>query len=95
MKKDILSFYDIQAENITVIHLGKDIMFSPNLKTNTYFDVHGRIFDFKYLLSVCTLEPRKNTRNVIESFNLLKSKYKILKDLKLVLTGSIGWKTGL
>lgn len=92
-KKDILSFYDIQPENITVIHLGKDIMFSPNLKSNTYFTVNGIIFDFKYLLSVCTLEPRKNIRNVIESFNLLKSRCKLLKDLKLVLTGSIGWKS--
>jgi len=50
-----------------------------------------RLFDFKYILSVATLEPRKNIPLLIDVFiNLKKEGY--LKNIKLVLAGSMGWK---
>ncbi|WP_312768744.1 glycosyltransferase family 1 protein [Epilithonimonas sp.] len=44
----------------------------------------------KYLLSLATLEPRKNIDHVIRCFVKMITKYEI-KDLSLVLVGSKGW----
>lgn len=47
-------------------------------------------FNSKYLLSVCTIEPRKNLKTILASFKIILQESKI-KDLVLVLTGSPGW----
>jgi glycosyltransferase involved in cell wall biosynthesis len=52
---------------------------------------YGIPADSRYLLSVCTLEPRKNIELVIRSFVRLVSEHN-LPDLRLVLTGTKGWK---
>ncbi|WP_169712664.1 glycosyltransferase family 4 protein [Epilithonimonas caeni] len=44
----------------------------------------------KYLLSLATLEPRKNIDHVIRCFIKMITKYKVA-DLSLVLVGSKGW----
>lgn len=49
------------------------------------------IYNFDYILTVSTLEPRKNITSVIKAYISLKSSGK-LKDTKLVLVGKVGWK---
>ncbi|HUR17718.1 MAG TPA: glycosyltransferase family 1 protein [Acidimicrobiales bacterium] len=44
----------------------------------------------RYLLSVGTLEPRKNQALLIDAFDRLRARY---RDLSLVLVGKQGWKT--
>lgn len=44
----------------------------------------------KYIMCLCTLEPRKNIELLVESYIELRKKNKI--DLKLVLVGRKGWK---
>jgi len=44
-----------------------------------------------YILSLCTLEPRKNITQIIKAFSKLVRDEKI-KDLNLVLAGASGWK---
>lgn len=51
---------------------------------------YGVPTDAAYLLSVCTLEPRKNLQQTINSFARLVRQERI-KDLWLVLTGADGW----
>jgi glycosyltransferase involved in cell wall biosynthesis len=47
----------------------------------------------RYLLSVSTLEPRKNYQSLIQAFNMLKERGDNgLADLKLVIVGNPGWK---
>ena len=48
-------------------------------------------YNFRYILSVYTIEPRKNINSLIRAFILLKNEGK-LKDIKLVLVGNSGWK---
>jgi glycosyltransferase involved in cell wall biosynthesis len=45
----------------------------------------------EYILSLCTLEPRKNIQTAIKAFVGLQEQEKI-KDLYLVLTGTKGWE---
>lgn len=42
----------------------------------------------KYILSVCTLEPRKNIKTLIQAFEKMKARH----DYSLVLVGMTGWK---
>ena len=51
------------------------------------YGVEGR-----YLLSVSTLEPRKNLQRLLDCFLLLKEKPSY-RDLTLVLVGASGWKS--
>jgi glycosyltransferase involved in cell wall biosynthesis len=51
-------------------------------------DIAGR-----YLLSVGTIEPRKNLRRLVKAFELLKDEDSA-KDLSLVLVGPSGWDAG-
>jgi glycosyltransferase involved in cell wall biosynthesis len=49
----------------------------------------------QYILSVSTLEPRKNLVGLIEAFNMLKRRSAVgsgLANLKLLIVGSPGWK---
>ena len=46
-----------------------------------------------YLLSLCTLEPRKNLEAVIRAFARLHREGQVDRELRLVLVGNIGWKT--
>ena len=49
--------------------------------------------DFRYVMTVSTLEPRKNFLGLIQAFGQLKASPRG-EDLKLVIVGSPGWKYG-
>ena len=46
-----------------------------------------------YLMSLCTLEPRKNLAVVIRAFARLRREGQIDRQVRLLLAGTIGWKT--
>lgn len=85
LKEDL----NIQKEvATTVIKLGSDF-FSPISPTRK--PIKNQINDLlnkKYILFVGTLEPRKQQRLVLESFNDLMKKY---HDLNLIFIGKKGW----
>lgn len=89
-KKDIINYFGVKEEKIKVIYLGAEII--NDEKNNSSPDDTLKKFNLlgvKYILSVCTLEPRKNLKSVIASFEEIKPQY---PNLKLVLVGSTGWK---
>jgi len=45
-----------------------------------------------YILSVCTLEPRKNLTTLLKAFETYCSKYSPDDDLELIIVGASGWK---
>jgi glycosyltransferase involved in cell wall biosynthesis len=68
--------------------------FHPNVGQQEIESVRKRysIPQGKYLLSVCTLEPRKNIESAVKAFNRMIAQ-EHLKDLSLVLVGAKGWGT--
>jgi len=46
----------------------------------------------RFILSVSTLEPRKNLTGLVEAYNFLRQDYPSLSDVKLVFSGGDGWK---
>lgn len=73
-----------------MIHNGVDEEFlkepSPVLKQKVR---HKYSLNKKYLLSVSTIEPRKNYRTMIEAYSKLNPK--IRRDYDLVIVGGKGW----
>lgn len=90
-KADIIDFYSINPEMVTVIYEGVDPVFTQSSQRNESnvildkFNISG-----KYLLSVCTIEPRKNLSRLLEAYTLFRNKTK--ECIKLVLTGKLGWR---
>ncbi len=94
-KKDLLQYdTNISEEQVSVIHLAAD--------KNKFYHCHNHqlinavhqkynIPAAPYLLSVCTLEPRKNLPHVIRCF-LKTIQAKDISDLNLVLVGTPGWQ---
>ncbi|MDB5141148.1 MAG: glycosyl transferase group 1 [Mucilaginibacter sp.] len=71
-KKDIVKYLKIHPDKISVIYN------SSNLNTNNTFE---SVNMEKYLLSVSSLDPRKNLNNLISAFK------EIDKDIRLVIVG--------
>jgi glycosyltransferase involved in cell wall biosynthesis len=88
-KKDLIDELQIESERITVTELGVSNRF--NLKQNNeskYQNIIKNILNESYILTVGTLEPRKNIENIITSYYLAKKKH---SNLKLVVVGKEGW----
>ncbi|MFH1479383.1 MAG: glycosyltransferase family 1 protein [Candidatus Omnitrophota bacterium] len=80
-KKDLIRFYDVEGSRIKVIYPGIDKRFS-SMDTEP-----GNKKD--YILFVGTIEPRKNIKNLIKAFELLKKEHSIKE--KLYIVGMKGW----
>jgi glycosyltransferase involved in cell wall biosynthesis len=93
-KNDIIELFGTNPDKITCIHLAADNKrFYPSDHNEPLF-LNGIIYEFPYILSVSTLEPRKNLLRLILSFEIFKQKHKckFSKSVKLVLSGDFGWK---
>lgn len=84
-KLDIMEFYNVPEQKISVIYLAPNL---PRLNINDN-DINFEL-PKKYFLFVGTLEPRKNIPFLIRGFALAKEKYGF--EHKLVLVGKKGWK---
>jgi glycosyltransferase involved in cell wall biosynthesis len=95
-KKDLLHYIPHIAENnITIIPLGAEEHFRPctdRIKIESVLTKYGLSKDTVYILSVATLEIRKNFDHLIRSFNMFIEEYgDQFPNLRLVLTGKKGW----
>lgn len=79
-KKDLIKFYKIPESKIKVIYHGVSIKHTSKPIPKKYK------IDSEYILYVGTVEPRKNLIRLIEAYNKIKPKE------KLVIVGASGWK---
>lgn len=90
-KRDLIELLDVPKGKIEVVYLGvsPDFKVKPNPKLAE--EIVGRYLPdtTKYILSVSTLEPRKNLTLLIKAFSLLPHRLK--QEYKIVLTGAQGW----
>lgn len=86
-KNQILHFFPELKDKVQVIYLGLDHIENnfavQNIKEKKINSAFG-----KYILSLGTIEKRKNTAGIVLAFDLIK---KIHPDLKLVLAGKNGF----
>jgi glycosyltransferase involved in cell wall biosynthesis len=83
-KTIIEKFYPFSKGKVEVIYNAS--CFSPVNSATNHCNILGKykLVKNKYLLSVCSLEPRKNLNNLVKAFNKLET------DIDLVLVGGKG-----
>ena len=93
-KKDLIEYAPgVNPNRITVIPLAASVVFSPchdDVLKQQVRSRYGLKTDAPYLLSVCTLEPRKNLQGVLRAYARLIEAGQD-KGVNLVLVGGWGW----
>jgi len=79
-RQDIIALYGVAPSRVKVVYPG--VPFHPASKSQ------DRLEDFPYILSLCTLEPRKNLVAAITAFERAAP---IVKGHHLVIAGPRGW----
>lgn len=91
-RQDLLAYRtDLRPKQVTVAHLAGAEVFKPTPLSDTLRQRLG--INSEYILSVCTLEPRKNLQLVVRAYEHLLQNNVDTKLPQLVLVGAIGWKT--
>jgi glycosyltransferase involved in cell wall biosynthesis len=85
-------FPNVEPSRVFVTYLGVSESFYAcgDLERIKFIKKKYEVPEEPYLLSVCTLEPRKNIVHLIKCFEKLVQQEEI-KDLNLVLVGAKGW----
>jgi len=89
-RRDLNDVYGVPAEKIKVLYSGVDPRFNPNVSREAQARVRALTGGKPYLLSVSTLQPRKNYARLIQAFAKVISKTQI-PNLNLVICGARGW----
>ncbi len=95
-KRDLMDLLGVEEEKIRVINSGID----PELRPLDHADPRlaetaGKYrLPQKFILTLSTIEPRKNLVNLIESFDRLIAARPEFSDCGLVIVGGTGWLAG-
>ncbi len=88
-KEDLLDFFNLNDDRITVIPLAVDESFRPCSKEEIKPKIERFQLKKPFILFVSTIEPRKNIKTLIRAFNDLLKHY---PEYELVIVGQNGWK---
>ncbi len=93
-RNDLLNYLGKSAnpDRVLVTELAASHLFYRSNDADKHTEVKNKynIPDAPYILSVCTLEPRKNIDQVIKGFVRMVHQEK-MPDLNLILVGAAGW----
>lgn len=91
-KADLINFYGLPEEKITVIHHGVSPEFRVIGKNDERLAAVKKKYALpdKFILYLGTIEPRKNVLGLIRAFEILKEN-KNNSGLNLIIVGSLGW----
>lgn len=89
-KNDLITFYRTPPEKITVLYSGVDDSFQRVTNAETLAHVRRKYHlpDRPFILSVGTVQPRKNYARLVEAVSLLRAR---AIDIDLVIVGGRGW----
>ena len=89
-KKDLIEYFKVPPSKIVVIPLGVGKIFRV-IRNSNEIKQHLRKYKIKsdFILSVCTLEPRKNLPRLVQAYTLLP--HQLQQKYQLVLVGGEGW----
>ena len=92
VKREMVELFGVSPEKVFPVLLGVSSDFCPRdpLECNTFLAEQGLVFG-RYVLSVGTLEPRKNIPTLIDAYSMLPAD--LQRRFPLVLVGMRGWLT--
>ena len=87
-RKDLLELMGVASERVEVLYAGVGESFRPSDggRARARYGLPER-----FILSLGTLEPRKNFARLVRAFAILKRGLRSNNDLKLVIAGRKGW----
>jgi glycosyltransferase involved in cell wall biosynthesis len=88
-KQDLMSFYGLRPERITVTYHGADACYRPIDKEESKERLRKYGIREDFILYVGTIQPRKNIPRLLSAFAQLKQKKKLPH--KLVIVGPKAW----
>lgn len=89
-KQELVSFYGVPQEKVSVVPCGVSADFHPLTESEASRTIDKyQLKSKRYLLSIGTLEPRKNLDSIIHAYSALPDN--IRKKYKLVIIGAKGW----
>jgi alpha-1,3-rhamnosyl/mannosyltransferase len=92
IRREVLTTFGIDAETVHVAHLGVPRRFAPAPPEETVRSLPGLGLQHgKYILTVGTIEPRKNLGHMLEAHALLPESVKA--EFPLVIAGAKGWRS--
>lgn len=92
IKQELMQLFGLPSSSIQSISLGVEPMFHPRSAENVSSILNRYNLTYgQYLLTVGTLEPRKNLHVVIQAYQQLSPS--IRKRFPLVIVGMMGWNT--
>lgn len=94
-KNDLIKYLNIPEHKITTCHLGVDKIYenSSVLSRKVLLEKYNIDRSHRYILSVSTIEPRKNIIGILDTFKIFLSSNPNYRDMRLVLSGQMGWRT--
>ena len=91
-RRDLRDVYHAPLEKIRILYPGVDSRFSPGVSQDARARVRELTRGKPYLLSVSTLQPRKNYARLIQAFAKIISTFQPpTSNLQLVICGAKGW----
>lgn len=89
-RQELLACFNLDPHKVVTVLNGVDKEFMPRKaeQVQPILDKH-HIQYHQYILSVCTLEPRKNLSKLLQAFSLLPAKLR--RSYPIVLVGGKGW----
>jgi glycosyltransferase involved in cell wall biosynthesis len=91
-RRDIIETYGITAERVTAIPLAAPSHFAPVQDNRELQRVrHNYGIDGDYILTVGSIQPRKNLARLVQAYASLRGNKSADKLPKLVLVGKSGW----
>ena len=90
-QRDVNDVYHVPLEKIKVLYSGVDARFNPKVSAESQARVRELTHGKPYLLSVSTIQPRKNYARLIEAFARIANYQLPVTNLQLVIAGGRGW----
>jgi glycosyltransferase involved in cell wall biosynthesis len=87
-KRDAMRFYDLDEAKIHVIYEGVNARFRPAPAEAIASVRQAHDLPPKFILSLGTIEPRKNLTSLLEAYRVLRDQG---SELRLVVVGKKGW----
>ncbi len=89
-KRDLVSIYQVPPERVDVLYSGVDARFCPQVDQASRARIREKYkLERPYLLSVSTIQPRKNYVRLIKAFSRLVPN--LPSSVSLVIAGGNGW----
>ncbi|MGE5138811.1 MAG: glycosyltransferase family 4 protein, partial [Rudaea sp.] len=87
-RRDLVELFGVPSESVQTLYSGVESFFCPVAEANRLADVRARYnLERPFILSVGTIEPRKNLARLVEAFSLLRG----FPEMELLLAGGRGW----